>query len=60
MSYKVLVYTYGGIVEEIYGDKNEAYRFAASQRDDFNAVVVYEMIDGDWTEVDEMEALEDE
>lgn len=60
MIYKVLVYTYGGIIEEMFDDKVEAFRFATSQRDDFNVVVVYRMVNGEWKEVDEMEGMEDE
>lgn len=55
MIYKVLVYTYSGIIEEMFEDENEAFSFAASQRDDFNVVVVYRMVNGEWKEVDEME-----
>lgn len=60
MIYKVLVYTYGGIIEEMFDSKVDAYRFATSQRDDFNVVVVYRMVNDEWIEVDEMEGLEDE
>lgn len=60
MIYKVLVYTYGGIIDEMFGDKVEAFRFATSQRDDFNVVVVSKMVDGEWVEIDEMEGMEDE
>lgn len=60
MIYKVLVYTYGGIIEEMFEDEIEAFRFAASQRDDFNVVVVYRMVNGEWKEVDEMDGMEDE
>lgn len=60
MIYKVLVYTYGGIIEEMFDDEVEAFRFATSQRDDFNVVVVYRMVNGEWKEVDEMEGMEDE
>lgn len=60
MNYKVLVYTYGGIIEEIFDDGIEAYRFATSQRNDFNVVVVSKMVDGEWMEADEMDGLEDE
>lgn len=60
MNYKVLVYTFGGIIEEVFDDSLEAYRFATSQRDDFNVVVVYRMVNGEWMETDEMEGLEDE
>lgn len=55
MIYKVLVYTYGGIIEEMFDDEVEAFRFATSQRDDFNVVVVYRMVNGEWREVDEDE-----
>lgn len=60
MIYKVLVYTYSGIIEEMFCDEVEAFRFATSQRNDFNAVVVSKMVDGEWMEVDEMDGLEDE
>lgn len=60
MIYKVLVYTYGGIIEEMFDGEVEAFRFATSQRDDFNVVVVYRMVNGEWKEVDEMEGMEDE
>lgn len=60
MIYKVLVYTYGGIIEEMFDGKVEAFRFATSQRDDFNVVVVYRMVNGEWKEVDEMDGMEDE
>ena len=57
MIYKVLVYTYGGIIEEMFDDEVEAFRFATSQRNDFNVVVVYRMVNGEWKEVDEMEGV---
>ena len=60
MIYKVLVYTYGGIIEEMFDDEVEAFRFATSQRNDFNVVVVSKMVDGEWVEIDEMEGIEDE
>lgn len=44
MNYKVLVYTFGGIIEEVFDDSLEAYR----------------MVNGEWMETDEMEGLEDE